>query len=431
MASGFSRWAGLVLVLGALAGLCGALRAEPVRASGPGGEAGLRRHVERLCAPEMAGRGGWEQRERAAAYVAGELAALGLQPLPGQASMAVDFGSAGAQQGEPPAPRAARPPRGRNVCAWWPAPPPAGEPLPEYVLLSAHYDHLGVRDGVTYPGADDNASGVAVMLEVVRALVEREQRVARSAPLPRALCVVAFDLEEQRLEGSRAFVAQPPVPLERCALFLTLDQMGRSLADLVPGTLFLMGSEHCAWLDGWLAGAEVPEGASLARLGIDFQPPTGYSDYLPFQEREVPFLFVTTGACAHYHRPEDTPERLDWASMARHATFVRGLVTAALEVSERPAWRAGAEPRLEEVAVVRRIAGAAGPRLDELKVEGPVRFALAGFVKYLDGLLAKGSVTAAERANVSATARMLFTQAVALRGRAPAAPPAPAGGPGR
>lgn len=405
--------------------------AEPVPASGPGGQAGLRRHVERLCAPDMAGRGAWEHREQAAAYVAGELAALGLVPLPGQASMAVDFGGTAGAPGAPGAPR------GRNVCAWWPAPPAPGQPLPEYVLLSAHYDHLGVKDGVTYPGADDNASGVAVMLEVVRAFVERERRVARTAPLPRALCVVAFDLEEQRLEGSRAFVAQPPVPLERCALFLTLDQMGRSLADLVPGTLFLMGSEHCAWLDGWLGAAEAPAGLSKARLGIDFQPPTGYSDYLPFQEREVPFLFVTTGACAHYHRPEDVPERLDWASMERHATFVRALVTAALEVPERPAWRAGAEPRLEEVEVVRRIAAAAGPRLDELKVEGPVRFALAGFLKYLDGLVAKGSVTPAERANVSGTARMLFTQAVALLGRAPAPPAgaapggAPAAGPGR
>ncbi len=414
------RRVALALLLLGLACAAGALGADPVPAGGPGGEVTLRRHVERLCAPEMAGRGGWEQRERAAAYVAAELAALGMVPLPGQASMAVDFG------GSPGAPR------GRNVCAWWPAPPPPGDPLPQYVLLSAHYDHLGVRDGITYPGADDNASGVAVMLEVVRALVEREQRVSRTAPLPRALCVVAFDLEEQRLEGSRAFVAQPPVPLERCALFLTLDQMGRSLADLVPGTLFLMGSEHCAWLDAWLDAAEAPAGLSKARLGIDFQPPTGYSDYVPFQEREVPFLFVTTGACAHYHRPEDVPGRLDWASMERHALFVRSLVSAALEAPERPAWRAGAEPRLEEIATVRRIAGAAGPRLEELKVEGPVRLALAGFVKHLDGLLAKGRVTPAERASVTGTARMLFTQAVALLGRVPARTAAPAapGAPG-
>jgi hypothetical protein len=370
----------------------------------------LKAHVEKLAGPEWKGRGAWEDRVKAAEYVAAYFEALGCVPLPGQKSFFVDFGGTPEQ------------PEGRNVCAWWGPPPKAGEPRPEYVMLTAHYDHLGVKDGVVYPGADDNASGVAVMLETVRTLIEQERLVLRLKPLARALCLVAFDLEEKQLIGSRRFAAEPPVPLEDCALFLTMDQMGRSIADLAPGTLFLMGSEHCGWLDDYLVGATTAEGITKARIGIDFQPPTGYSDYVPFQERSIPFLFISTGACGHYHRPEDTPEKLDYGRMESHVAFVRGLTLAALDVMPGPTWRAEAEPRLEEIQIVRNLVAAAIPKLAEMNAPGGIQFAVTNFQAHLDKLIAKGSVTAAERTSVRNTARMLFTQAVALVGKGTPAP---------
>lgn len=403
--------AALVLVVAVLGAMAGAgVRADErpdPRAIGPDARKismpdALRRHVDELAGPALRGRGSPEDRARAAAYVAERLTEMGLKPLPGQASLLVKHAAKDDQ------------PEVTNVCAWWPAPPADAKDVGEYVLLTAHYDHLGVKDGVIYPGADDNASGVAVMLEAVRAFVDHERRVLRVAPPPRSLCVVAFDLEEQQLRGSRRFATEPPVPLDKCALFLTMDQMGRSIADLAPGTLFLMGAEHCAWLDDWLGKAAVDASISKARLGIDFQPPTGYSDYVPFQERNVPFLFISTGACAHYHRPEDTPERLDYARMAHHVGFVRELVAASLAVAQRPVWRAGAEPRLEEIAIVRRLVGAAVPRMQEQGIQGPVMLAVTNFQTYLDGILARGTVTEKERTNVRNTARMLFVQAVAL-----------------
>ena len=110
-----------------------------------------------------------------------------------------------------------------------------------------------------------------------------------------AVLFVAFDLEEQGLVGSRRLAAAPPLPLDRCAAFLTMDQMGRSLADLVPGTLFVMGAEHAEVLDAVVSDQPAIPGGKLGKLGIDFQPRVGYSDYLPFLEREMPFLFVSTG----------------------------------------------------------------------------------------------------------------------------------------
>ena len=89
--------------------------------------------------------------------------------------------------------------------------------------MSAHYDHLGVRGGVLYPGADDNASGVAMMLEVARSLT------AAPDPPRRSLMFIGFDLEEVGLFGSRYFVAHPPVPLEQVVLFITADMIGRAL----------------------------------------------------------------------------------------------------------------------------------------------------------------------------------------------------------
>lgn len=392
--------------LGALAALLLGL-AGPVEGRGEGTEAALRRHVAHLAGPELKGRGAWEDRRRAADYVAQAFEAAGFRPLPGRTSYFVDHG-VGSVEGAPQQPAV------RNVCAWWPAPPATAAEAGEYVLLSAHYDHLGVKDGVVYPGADDNASGVAVLLEVARSFTGREALVLRQAPLPRALCLVAFDLEERALVGSRAFVAEPPVALERCALFLTMDQMGRSLADLAPGLLFLMGSEHCAWLDTAVRALDPGQGVERTLLGIDFQPPTGYSDYVPFQERRIPFLFVSTGACAHYHQPGDTPDRLDYPRMALHVETVRELVTQALAVAERPAWRETPAPRLDEIQAVRGLVGRALPRLEELQAPGALRTMVTNFHAYLGQIVERGVVTPAERANVRNTARLLFQQAVRL-----------------
>ena len=110
------------------------------------------------------------------------------------------------------------------------------------MIVAAHFDHLGVRGGVLYPGADDNASGVAMMLEVARSIVR--------APVPpkRSMMFIGFDLEEIGLFGSRYFVAHPPVPLEKVALFVTADMIGRSLAGVCDSHVFVLGTEKCAGL---------------------------------------------------------------------------------------------------------------------------------------------------------------------------------------
>ena len=88
------------------------------------------------------------------------------------------------------------------------------------IVVSAHYDHVGVRDGVTYPGADDNASGVAVLLAVARQL-------RRAAPRHPVL-LVAFDAEELGLRGAEALVGSPLLPASTVALNVNLDMVSRN-----------------------------------------------------------------------------------------------------------------------------------------------------------------------------------------------------------
>ena len=100
-----------------------------------------------------------------------------------------------------------------------------------------------------YPGADDNASGVAMMLEVARCLAAAPERPRRS------VMFVGFDLEEIGLWGSRYFVEHPPVPLERVALFVTADMIGRSLGGVCDPYVFVMGTEHAPGLRPWIERA--------------------------------------------------------------------------------------------------------------------------------------------------------------------------------
>ena len=105
-----------------------------------------------------------------------------------------------------------------NVVGLWPATDPMLRE--ETILVTSHYDHLGVQNGKLYPGANDNASGVAAMLEVARLVVQR--------PLRRSVLFIAFGSEEQLMLGSYHYVAHPLRPLEKTIAVLNLDMMGRN-----------------------------------------------------------------------------------------------------------------------------------------------------------------------------------------------------------
>jgi hypothetical protein len=193
----------------------------------------------------------------------------------------------------------------------------------ETMLVTSHYDHLGVQNGKLYPGANDNASGVAAMLEVARLLMEN--------PLPRSVLFVAFGSEEQLMLGSYHYVGHPLRPLETTIAVLNLDMIGRNeehtpesegAYEVTAGTtdrLNLVGAVFSPDLEKVLTSA-----APSARLELSTKFDRDSSmralfrcDHLPFLQKGVPAVWLFGGFHRGYHEPADTIDRLDFDKLSR------------------------------------------------------------------------------------------------------------------
>ena len=362
----------------------------------------LRPHMAFLTDPARGGRPGGSA-DAAAEYLADRFAELELAPV-----FADDAGAPGFFQSIAGRDGATA---GRNVAALLPGSDPALKR--EVMLVGAHYDHLGVRGGNLYPGADDNASGTAMLLEVAAQFAA--DAAAGRGPR-RSLLFVGFDLEERMLFGSRWFAAHPPACLRgaderdnearggmpRLGAVFIADMIGRSLGDLSLPTVFVLGSEHAPELKSALDEAGVPDGLEAARLGIDLIGTR--SDYGPFRDREIPFLFFSTGEHRDYHKPTDTLDRLDVAKAARVSTLIYDTVKAAANADAAPTWDPAPPPDLDEARAVRRITGllldrAADPENPHGKRFGTLqRLTLAQAKSTTDGILERGEMTPSERA---------------------------------
>jgi Zn-dependent M28 family amino/carboxypeptidase len=195
------------------------------------------------------------------------------------------------------------------------------------VVVSAHYDHLGTIDGAIYHGADDNASGVAVALAVARDLAAHHD--------VRGRVIFAFTgAEEIDLDGARAFVAAPPVPLDHIRVAINLDMVGRHLfASAIDedGGLAAVGlNDDLDVGDAARAAAEhaglhlvVAMPGMLSLVGQDHR-----SDDWAFRDRGVLAVHLSTGINDEYHTPRDTADRLSHPQLLRIARFLRELVAA-------------------------------------------------------------------------------------------------------
>lgn len=170
------------------------------------------------------------------------------------------------------------------------------------IVLSAHFDHVGVQQGRIYNGADDNASGTAAVLEIARLLI---------ADPPRSDVLIALlDAEESGLQGARALVAAPPMPFPPATLNINLDMVSRS-----DGLLWAAGSYHTPALRPILE--RVAERApTRVRLGHDRPGApegddwTNSSDHGPFHDAGLPFVYFGVEDHADYHSPTDDVERI-------------------------------------------------------------------------------------------------------------------------
>jgi len=199
--------------------------------------------------------------------------------------------------------------------------PGAGPLASEWVVLGAHYDHIGMKqeDGVieVNPGADDNASGTAAML----VLAARLRALAEEGSLPeprRSVLFLAFTAEESGLNGSRYFVQNPTVPADRINAMINLDMIGRLRSDEI-----LVGGVRTA--EGFLdrLRPRFEESGLLVRADPSGRGP---SDHSMFHGAGIPVLFFFTGVHESYHRPGDRGHTVNPAGAAK----VMGLVEAVL-----------------------------------------------------------------------------------------------------
>ncbi|MBC8088469.1 MAG: M28 family peptidase [Phycisphaerae bacterium] len=189
------------------------------------------------------------------------------------------------------------------------------------IVLSAHYDHLGTRNGEVFNGADDDASGCIAVLTIA-------ERV-KKAGLEHDLILAFFDAEESGLRGAQAFVTTPLVPLNRMAIDVNLDMVGRQDG----GALWVAGLSHNPFLrpvvQPLVAGSKVKIlfGHDTKGDKPDYDW-TGSSDHGAFHSKGIPFLYLGVEDHADYHKAGDEAGKIDPAFYRSVVDFAEQLVRA-------------------------------------------------------------------------------------------------------
>jgi hypothetical protein len=210
----------------------------------------------------------------------------------------------------------------------------------EYVIIGAHYDHLGRGNfdslapsmiGKIHPGADDNASGTAGVLELARLLAPQKGQ------LQRGILFASFAGEELGLLGSAAWVKEPTRPLDKAVAMLNMDMIGRI-------------KDQKIYIGGVGTGSSLKETVEKAQANSGFKieySPGGYSasDHTSFVTKKIPVLFFFSGLHSDYHKPSDTWEKINPESAARLLDVVASTGEQLADAPQRPTFIVVAEDR--------------------------------------------------------------------------------------
>ncbi len=291
-------------------------------------ERAMAANVQWLAAPEREGRGlGSSGLLQAGSWLAEQMRAAGLTPGGEAGGWFQEFpvesvpATRGSTASAPVKPGTTT----RNVIGVLRGSNPAFEG--QWLVVSAHYDHLG-RDGPgvrvselgqIHPGADDNASGTAVMLELAR--------VMAAAGVPqRTIVFIGFSAEEARLQGSRWFALHPlPLPLSGLRAVVNLDTVGHLNSN--PLSVLATGTAR-EWAP-IVQGVGFETGVSLRSIAGNGES----SDQQSFIARGIPGVQIFSGANLDYHRPSDTADKIDSAGLVKVARVAREIVNY---LAERP-----------------------------------------------------------------------------------------------
>jgi hypothetical protein len=191
----------------------------------------------------------------------------------------------------------------------------------EFVVVTAHYDHLGKRGDDIYFGADDNASGSSTVLEICQAMVEAKK--AGTGPRRSVLCMLVSG-EEKGLLGSQFYAAFPIFPLHKTVANVNVDMVGRVDEEHKdkPDYIYVIGADR---LSSELHQINEQANATYTKLVLDYKyneesDPNRYyyrSDHYNFAKNGIPAIFYFNGTHADYHRTSDTPDKINFEKMAK------------------------------------------------------------------------------------------------------------------
>ena len=279
----------------------------------------LQAHVEYLASPELKGRKpGTPGNQTAAEYIAQRFSQAGLEPLPSLNGYRQLISTK----------------IGDNVMGMRPS--RSARSQDRWILIGAHYDHLGESDGKIYAGADDNAAAVAILIETALNTISLKGN--------HPILFVAFNAEEPPyirtpLMGSQYFIDHLPSEIRspsNLQAVIIMDLMGGVHWDPLQNTVFSAGSELTPGLYQHVKQAATPTQTGdelLVRpIGlhtieeIPLMGRTPFSDYDAFRNKSVPFLFLSAGRTPRYHQPSDLPDTLHYERMASTILWLEDLL---------------------------------------------------------------------------------------------------------
>ncbi len=213
----------------------------------------------------------------------------------------------------------------------------------EYIILAAHYDHVGkTKDGLCL-GASDNASGVAALLEIAEKLALSENKPRRS------ICFAAFDSEEMFTIGSFAFTCRDDFDFSKIAGMVNVDMLGRAGFEVFDEHLFLVGTNSYRSLRKQIQQSN-SSNLQVVPIGTDMVGPRG--DHIAFETMGIPALFFTCSLHKDYHQPTDTIDKLNFKQILDSANIVYDTVEILANSDNRFVPEVPDEPDMEELEVV-------------------------------------------------------------------------------
>ncbi|MDN3511145.1 MAG: M28 family peptidase [Candidatus Jettenia sp.] len=267
----------------------------------------------------------------------------------------------------------------RNVLGF--LPPGEGMESSEYVLIGAHYDHIGHggidslarkgEEGQVHNGADDNASGVSTVLELAAVLTEEQKKNPQA--IRRGLIFALWSGEELGLIGSSYFARHPIIPLNNIITYINFDMVGR----LNGNNLIVQGVGSSNTWPQLIKKCNGDAGFALNLQNDPYLP----SDATTFYQENIPVINFFTGSHEDYNRPTDDPDTLNYDGMARIAKFAQSLILDVVKDPVRPDYtkpkigeeRVQRPPRRNYLGTIPDFAtdGVEGVRINNIKAGGP------------------------------------------------------------